>query len=83
MWKHLTHPNIVPLLGVTTDPFQLISEWMPGGDLSSHIMRNPGVDLLGLVGVPPVVFIPRLPRSQVVRRYQGSLLPPLPQYSSW
>ena len=25
-WKHLKHPNIVPLLGVTIDPPQLISD---------------------------------------------------------
>jgi len=49
MWKRLTHPNIVSLLGVTIDPFQLISDWMPGGDLPKYIKENPNVDRLGLV----------------------------------
>jgi len=59
MWKRLTHPNIMPLLGITVTPFQLILNWMPG-DLPKYIKKNSDVDRLGLVGVPPVVFIPRL-----------------------
>ena len=50
-WKHLTHPNIVPFLGVTTDPPQLISDWMSGGDLPAYITNNPYTDRLCLVGV--------------------------------
>ena len=60
MWKHLKHPNVVPLVGITSIPIQLISEWMPGGDLPGYIKEYPDVDRPGLVGVPPVVFIPRL-----------------------
>ena len=60
MCKHLEHPNIVPHLGITPYPLQLISEWMPGGDLREYIKKHPGVDRLGLVGVPPVVFDPTL-----------------------
>ena len=55
MWKRLKHPNIVPLLGITVDPFQLISDWMPGGLLGN--VKNP--DLLRLVGISLVVSIPR------------------------
>ena len=58
MWKHLTHPNILPLLGITICPFQLISDWMPGGDLPEYIKKNPNVYRLELVGVLPVVFVP-------------------------
>lgn len=50
MWKRLAHPNIVPLLGITSTPLQLISEWMPGGDLTEYIKKNPDVDRLDLVG---------------------------------
>jgi len=60
MWKHLTHPNIVPLRGVTIDRFQLISDWMSCGDLPDYIGGNPNANRLRLVGVPPVVFIPCL-----------------------
>ena len=60
MWKHLSHPNIVPLLGITPVPLQLISEWVPGGDLTEYIKRNPGANRLGLVCAPPTVSDPAL-----------------------
>ena len=56
MWKHLTHPNILSLLGVSMTPFQLISDWMPGGDLPGYIEKNPNADRLKLVGVPSIVI---------------------------
>jgi len=56
MWKHMTHPNVLPLLGITITPFQLISNWMPSGDLPEYIKRNPDADRLGLVGVHPLAF---------------------------
>ena len=48
-WKYLTHPNIVPLLGVTVDPPQLISDRMPGGDLIEYITGHPDADRRSLV----------------------------------
>ena len=56
MWKRLKHRNIVPLLGITPAPLQLISEWMPGGDLTEYIKKYPGADQLDLVSTPAVVF---------------------------
>lgn len=52
----MKHPNIVPLLGITPTPLQLISEWMTGGALAEYIKKNPDTDRLGLVGVPLVIF---------------------------
>lgn len=52
MWRRLAHPNIVPLLGITLDPLQLISAWIPGGELKDYIVDNPDTDRLALVGVP-------------------------------
>ncbi|KAF9644929.1 hypothetical protein BDM02DRAFT_823150 [Thelephora ganbajun] len=40
-WKRLTHRNIVPLLGVTIDPLQLISDWMSGEDLMASTISTP------------------------------------------
>ena len=69
MWKHLTHPNIVPLLGVTITPYQLISTWMSGGDLPGYIEKNPNADRLKLVGVPQL----QLSRAHSVISYPTSL----------
>ena len=52
MWKHLGHPNVVPLLGVTITPPQLISQWMSGGDLLENVKR-PEVNRLSLVSIVP------------------------------
>jgi len=82
MWKRLTHPNVLPLLGVTIFPLQLISIWMSGGDLPEYIEKYPNADRLRLVGGPPVVFIPHLLPLQVIGCRRGPLLPPLLQRNS-
>ena len=65
MWKHLIHPNILPLLGITITPFQLISNWMSGGDLPEYLEQNPDADRLQLVRALPTVFITLLLRYQL------------------
>ena len=50
MWKRLTHPNIVPLLGITIAPLQLVSNWMSGGELPEYLEKNYYASRLGLVG---------------------------------
>lgn len=55
VWKHLTHPNIVPLLSAIPDPLQLTSDWMPGGDLTRYITNHPDADRVALVRVPHTV----------------------------
>ena len=49
MWKRLSHPHIVPFIGATLEPLQLVSGWMPGGELRSYIKGNPRTDLINLV----------------------------------
>jgi serine/threonine protein kinase len=83
VWKRLTHPNIVPLLGVTLVPPQLISEWMSGGDLLDYIKKNPDANRLGLAGVPPVAFILYLLSLLVIGRRYGSPLPSLLRCNPW
>lgn len=65
MWKHLTHPNIVPLLGITLTPLQLISAWMPGGELKEYVTSHPDMDRLGLVGAPSIRTGSHLRTSQL------------------
>ena len=70
MWKRLEHQNIVPLIGITSTPLRLVSEWMSGGDLMEYINEHPDTDRLGLVGAPTVVLDPMLTPAT---RYQTSL----------
>ena len=62
MWRHLAHPNIVPFRGITLAPLQLLSDWMPGGNLNDYISQNPDADRIGLVSpsspAPGGVLIP-------------------------
>ena len=60
MWKRLKHRNIVPFLGITPNPLQLISEWMPGGDLTEYIKNYPSADRLNLASTLAVMFHPTL-----------------------
>lgn len=48
-WRHLNHPNVVPFLGATLDPPQLVSVWMPGGNLTEYVNEHPDNCRLALV----------------------------------
>ena len=61
------HPNIVPLLGITLEPLQLISAWMPGGGIKEYIFNHPGTDLIGLVGAPLFLYRIALTPVKVIR----------------
>jgi serine/threonine protein kinase len=39
VWKHLRHPNVLPLLGVTVSErrFAMVSEWMENGDINEFV----------------------------------------------
>jgi hypothetical protein len=64
--KHLKHPNIVPLLGATIDPFELISDWMPGGDLITYTTMHPDADKISLVSIPSTALRYKLTPSPVI-----------------
>ncbi|KAF9641912.1 kinase-like protein, partial [Thelephora ganbajun] len=49
VWKRLNHPNIVPFKGVTFEPLQLVSEWMPGGELREYVRGNREANLVNLL----------------------------------
>jgi len=52
-WKHLTHPHILPFLGVTHDVFtprlSLVSPWMPNGNILNYIEKHARADKLALL----------------------------------
>ena len=64
----MTHPNVLPLLGITVTPPQLISNWVSGGNLLGYVQKNPDADQLRLVGVPSVVVVQRIILLPVIRR---------------
>ena len=82
VWRGLAHPNIVPLLGVTIDPIQLVSGWMSDTDLTGYIRNHPDADRLSLVGVPSTVPRDVLTPSLVIRRRERRQLPALLQRHS-
>ena len=51
MWKKLRHPNVVPFVGVTQNPLQFVSEWMPNGTLTEYVSENPDANRIGLVSL--------------------------------
>ena len=57
MWKRLEHQNVVAFIGVTQNPLQFVSEWMPNGTIIEYINENPGTNRVGLVSVPSVTSI--------------------------
>ena len=71
MWKHLSHPNIVPFMGVTLEPLQLVSEWMPGGELRSYLRENPRTNPVYLVSKPPPAHDTTSPLSQLLGIAEG------------
>lgn len=58
-WKGLRHPNVLPLLGVTTtaNQFVMVSEWMVKGNINEFVKADANADRLGLVCLSFKVFI--------------------------
>jgi len=54
IWKRLSHPNVLPLLGVSVSKnptyFRIISEWMPNGNVTEYVGSNQEANRLRLVG---------------------------------
>jgi hypothetical protein len=59
VWKALRHPNVLPLLGVTTteNRFVMVSEWMVNGNINEYVKAEINADRLGLVCFPLKVLI--------------------------
>lgn len=51
IWKRLSHPNILPLLGVSTngDNLRMISKLMSHGNLMAYLSTHPSANRLLLV----------------------------------
>jgi serine/threonine protein kinase len=53
-WAWLRHENILPFIGITTQPnrFSMVSEWIPNGDIMSFIAHSPNRNVFPLVSWP-------------------------------
>lgn len=55
VWRYLSHPNILSLLGVSVSEnppyFRIVSEWMPNGSVTEYLRSNPEVNRLHLVSL--------------------------------
>ena len=63
VWKHLAHRNIVPLLGATIHPLQLVSVWISDENLAEYVSNNRDADTLSLVGIPFVALLMNSPHQ--------------------
>ena len=50
-WKHLRHPNILPLIGVTVSNqrFAMVSAWMENGNINEFVEKDRHVNRIELV----------------------------------
>ena len=75
MWRHLRHPNILPLLGATLETtnyklrYALVSEWMDNGYITSFVMRHGDVNRVQLVSYHICVR-----RDQYITGFQSWLM---------
>jgi len=67
IWRHLSHLNILPTLGVSPKLFPLcvITEWMIDRNIMDFILKHPEVNRLHLVRpisiLPPQFSNPEIP----------------------
>ena len=89
-WKHLKHPNILPLLGVSmvanASYFDILTEWMPNGNLMQYAKSHPEVNRLQLVSITTSTFLQPFACSSkpsAFRGYVRCVLPAQTPYCSW
>ena len=61
IWRRLSHPNVLPVLGVSPKLFPLcvITEWMVDGNIMDFTQKHPEVNRLRLVR--PISVLPQIP----------------------
>jgi len=62
IWRRLSHPNVLPVLGVSLELFPLciITEWMVDGNIVDFTSEHPEVNPLRLVR--PISVFPSTPK---------------------
>ena len=57
MWAWLDHPNILQCFGITANPLQVVTEWVPNGNVIEYLQERPKADRVCLVR--PLVVHPK------------------------
>jgi len=74
MWKNLSHPNVLDLIGVSNTledgRLSMISEWMANGDIIGYVRDNAG-NHLDLVRHDCAFSCQMLSASQLVGALEG------------
>ena len=52
IWRWLKHENFVPFVGATLENLQIMSGWMPNGDLTAYIKHRSSANRVALVRLP-------------------------------
>ena len=67
IWRRLSHPNVLPVLGValTQSPLCIVSEWMVNGNIIDFTSSHPEVNRLRLVR--SVLVFPRSLDLQILK----------------
>jgi serine/threonine protein kinase len=57
VWKHLRHPNVLSLLGVTVSErrFAMVSKWMEHGNINEFVEKDSRVNRTELVRHSPML----------------------------
>ena len=89
IWKHLSHANIMPLLGVLASGdlrcLRILTEWMPNGNVIQFARSNPSENRLRLVSslAVPLRFFHAHRLLSALRGDIRCGLPPRAQDRSW
>ena len=74
MWKNLSHPNVLNLIGVPDTledgRFSMVSEWMANGNIMEYVFNNAG-NHLKLVGYNPIFLCYSLSAFQLADATEG------------
>ena len=59
MWKRLSNPNTLPLIGAYMRGSELVmvSEWMKNGNIKQYLQQNPRANKLSMVNSSPKIFL--------------------------